>query len=91
MPESAPNWKSLRQELRSHLQHFHGGVGIGVSPALKVEELEQLHETLHHDEYALPPHDHEEPEEAYVVAPVKLKYGKKYTELVVRLARGERV
>ena len=91
MPESAQNWKAFRTELRRHLQQMHGGIGIGISPALSVEELEHLHDLLHMDDYCCPPHEHKDPENPWTLGKVKFKYGKDYAEEMIKVVRGELV
>jgi hypothetical protein len=76
--------KTYRTELVKHLYHMHGKFTISSEQPLEVEILEGIHEDMHLDKYACPPHKHETTEEAFELGEIKLKYGPDYLQEIVK-------
>ena len=92
MPESAPNWKTLRTDLRKHLHRMHGSFGDGgTTTGMSVEQLEETHRLLHDEdaEYMCPPHVHIKSEKPWDFGRVELSYGEDFEEEIVRAVKGE--
>lgn len=81
--------KSLRKALVQHLWHMHGEFGTAsVGPHLDLQTLEKVHDMMHTDGYACPPHEHKSPG-PYDLGKIKLTLGKKYIETIVKVAGGD--
>lgn len=91
MVDDAPKWKQLRTELRKHLFHCHGETKASDQPhpMETVEEMEELHEALHLDGYACPPHSHAAVEPgAYALGEIELTYGESFLVDVRKAVKG---
>lgn len=78
--ELATEHRQERKELMTHLFRMHG---FSSMPGLKLTlpELKELHERLHFDDYALPPHSHSAEGE------IVLTLGKRYIEKRIEAIR----
>lgn len=87
MPNAQTQEKEFRTEMSRHLYHMHG-FSAQKGQKISLEQLEQLHELLHVDEYALPPHSHSKAG-AYEIGSIELTNGDNYILELVLAVRGD--
>lgn len=82
--------KEYRKLLFQHLWHMHGEFrAIPGERSLTIEELEKIHEMMHVDKYACPPHEHKD-KGPYDLGKIKLALGKGYIEMLRKEVRAQR-
>jgi hypothetical protein len=72
---------------------MHGGfnvmqVAIEGEYYVPLETLEKMHEMMHKDGYACPPHEHKNPG-PYDLGKIKLTLGKGYIKMIRKVAGGD--
>lgn len=78
--------REFKRELTQHLWHRHGEFRNETN--LSLEHLEKLHQMLHTDNYACPPHEHKDAG-PYDLGRIKLTMGKGYLKMIRKVAGGD--
>lgn len=71
--------REIRSALMRHLHQMHGCYQSQQGDRLTLEQLEKVHEAMHMDDYACPPHSHRHG----IVDNIKLTYGENYLRNVI--------
>lgn len=93
MARATPEEREYRRALISHMHQMHGAfnvhlVAVDGETYIALETLEKMHQMMHTDGYACPPHEHKN-EGPYDLGKIKLKLGKGYLKMIRKVAGGD--